>query len=147
MDRDFENLRSGQRQIRQPNCPDPLVWYEIASGELAPDPTQEYLLHATSCDYCGNLLSEAVSDLNDEPTPAEVKEIASLESSRPKWQRRLAQRITELLSDEAAARRLAAAGQDYVRTNQTPSRMVEAHLRLYRALTSKQQTLAFPAHA
>jgi CHAT domain-containing protein len=103
LDRDFEDLRSGQRHIRQPNCPDPLVWYEIASGELAPDPTQEYLQHATSCDYCGNLLSEAVSDLNDEPTPAEVKEIASLESSRPKWQRRLAQRITGTLAPDSGS--------------------------------------------
>ena len=100
MDRDFEDLRSGQRQIRQPNCPDPLVWYEIASGELAPEPTQVHLQHATSCDYCGNLLSEAVSDLNDEPTPAEVKEIASLQSARPKWQRRLAQRITGTLTPD-----------------------------------------------
>ena len=101
MDRDFEDLRSGQRHTRQPNCPDPLVWYEIASGELAPEPTQEHLQHATSCDYCGNLLSEAVSDLNDEPTLAEVKEIAALESSRPKWQRRLAQRITGTLPPDS----------------------------------------------
>jgi CHAT domain-containing protein len=103
LDRDFEDLRSGQRHTRQPNCPDPLVWYEIASGELAPDPTQEYLQHATSCDYCGNLLSEAVSDLNDEPTPAEVKEIASLESARPKWQRRLARRITGTLTPDSGS--------------------------------------------
>ena len=103
MDHDFEGLRSGQRQIRQPNCPDPLVWYEIASGELAPDPTQEHLQHATSCDYCGNLLSEAVSDLNDEPTPAEVKEIASLGSARPTWQRRLAQRITGTLTPDSGS--------------------------------------------
>jgi CHAT domain-containing protein/Flp pilus assembly protein TadD len=103
LDRDFEDLRSGQRQIRQPNCPDPLVWYEIASGELAPKPTQEYLQHATSCNYCGNLLSEAVSDLNDEPTPAEVKEIASLESARPKWQRRLAQRINGILTPDSGS--------------------------------------------
>ena len=103
MDRDFEDLRSGRRHTRQPNCPDPLVWYEIASGELAPEPTQEYLQHATNCDYCGNLLSEAVSDLNDEPTPAEVKEIASLESARPKWQRRLARRITGTLTPDSGS--------------------------------------------
>ncbi len=103
MDRDFEDLRSGQRQIRQPNCPDPLVWYEIASGELASEPTQEYLQHATSCDHCGNLLSKAVSDLNDEPTPAETKEIAALESARPKWQRRLAQRIAGTLTPDSGS--------------------------------------------
>jgi CHAT domain-containing protein/Flp pilus assembly protein TadD len=79
------------------------VWYEIASGELAPEPTQEYLHHVTGCDYCGNLLSEAVSDLNDEPTPAEVKEIASLQSARPKWQRRLAQRITGTLTSDSGS--------------------------------------------
>jgi CHAT domain-containing protein/Flp pilus assembly protein TadD len=101
LDRDFEDLRSGRRHTRQPNCPDPLVWYEIASGELAPEPTQEHLQHATNCDYCGNLLSEAVSDLNDEPTAVEVKEIASLESARPKWQRRLAQRITGTLTPDS----------------------------------------------
>jgi len=60
------------------------VWYEIASGELAPEPTQHYLQHATNCEYCGNLLGEAVSDLSDETTVAEAKEIAALESARPK---------------------------------------------------------------
>jgi len=79
------------------------VWYEIATGELAPEPTQESLQHATSCDHCGNLLSKAVSDLNDEPTPAETKEIAALESARPKWQRRLAQRIAGTLTPDSGS--------------------------------------------
>jgi CHAT domain-containing protein/Flp pilus assembly protein TadD len=78
----------------EPGCPAPLVWYEIASGELAPEPTQQYLQHATGCERCGSLLSDAVSDLREETTAAEAKQIASLESARPKWQRRLARRIT-----------------------------------------------------
>ncbi len=100
MDRDSESLGSGQRRIRRPDCPEPIVWYEVASGELAPEPTQEYLQHASGCDYCGGLLGEAVSDLNEETTAPEAKQIAGLESARPEWQRRLARRITGTITPD-----------------------------------------------
>lgn len=93
MERNFDSLAPGRR-IRQPDCPDPLVWYEIASGTLVAGPTQQHIQHATVCEYCGCLLAEAVSDLSDETTAAEAKEVAALTSARPSWQRRLAQRIT-----------------------------------------------------
>ena len=57
----------------------------------------------------------------------------------------LAQRITRLLADPAAARDLAAAGQAYLRTNNTPARMVAEHLKVYKQLTNRHQVLAFPA--
>jgi hypothetical protein len=100
LNRDFESVGRGRSES---DCPDPLVWYEIASGELASEPTQKYVHHATGCDYCGDLLSKAVSDLNDDTTPAEAKQIAALESSRPKWQRRLAQRIAGTLTSDSSS--------------------------------------------
>ncbi|HYK50366.1 MAG TPA: hypothetical protein VEU94_11630, partial [Terriglobales bacterium] len=100
---DFENAGSGKHQRPQPGCPAPLIWYEIASGELAPESTQEYLQHATGCDYCGGLLSNAVSDLREETTAAEARQIAALESARPDWQRRLARQITGKSSSEPHA--------------------------------------------
>ena len=59
----------------------------------------------------------------------------------------LAQRILKLISEPATARRLAGAGQEYVRANQSPAKMIDAHVQLYRAMTDKQRTLAFPSRA
>lgn len=59
----------------------------------------------------------------------------------------LAQRLSELISDPAASRRRAAAGQEFVRVNHSPANMIDAHVRLYRSMTDKQQTLAFPSRA
>jgi len=99
LNRDFESIGLG-RGI-QPDCPDPLVWYEIASGELAPEPTQKYVQHATDCEQCSGLFAGAVSDLSDETTAVEAKQIAALESARPKWQRRLAQRIAGTITPDS----------------------------------------------
>ncbi len=85
---------------RPSDCPDPIVWYEIAGGELADEPTQQFIRHATDCEHCGRLLCDAVSDLNVETTSAEAKQIAELESARPEWQDRLARRIAQTLAPE-----------------------------------------------
>ena len=92
MDRDFENSEPGKNRP-QPDCPEPIVWYEIAGGEMAAAQAQELLRHVSGCERCGALFREAVTDLNEESSAAEAKQIADLESARPEWQRRLAQRI------------------------------------------------------
>jgi CHAT domain-containing protein/tetratricopeptide (TPR) repeat protein len=93
LDRNSEDLGLGPRAVRSPDCPDPIVWYEVASGEADPESTARYVHHATGCGLCGVLLKEAVYDLTEETTAAERKQITELESARPGWQRRLARRI------------------------------------------------------
>jgi tetratricopeptide (TPR) repeat protein len=100
LDRDSENFGPGPSRNQPLDCPDPLVWYEIASGELADEPTQRFIQHATDCEHCGRLLGDAVSDLNKETTAAEAKQIADLESARPDWQHHLAHRIAGTLRPE-----------------------------------------------
>ena len=100
MDRDSENFGPGLNPNQPLDCPDPLVWYEIASGELAAEPTQRFIQHATDCEHCGRRLGDAVSDLNKETTAAEAKQIADLQSARPEWQQRLAHRIAGTLTPE-----------------------------------------------
>ncbi|MFY9561530.1 MAG: tetratricopeptide repeat protein [Terriglobales bacterium] len=103
MEREFDSLGSGRRKTRQPECPEPAVWFEIAGGVMAPEQAQEHLQHVSDCDYCGALLREAVSDLNEETTAAETKEIAALESAHPGWQRRLVQQITRSITHHPAS--------------------------------------------
>ncbi len=93
MDSDFENPGLGPHLSGPSNCPEPLIWYEIASGELSPELTQRHLQHATDCDACGELLEQAVYDLNEEPSASEARDITELQSAQPGWQRRLARRI------------------------------------------------------
>jgi CHAT domain-containing protein len=93
-DRQLENLRPEKPGPRQADCPEPAVWPAIAVGETPTEQALTHIRHASGCVHCGPLLREAVADLNEETTTAETKQIAALESARPEWQRRLAQRIT-----------------------------------------------------
>ncbi|MBI1740145.1 MAG: CHAT domain-containing protein [Candidatus Koribacter versatilis] len=102
MDRQFGISGSGQGSTRQPECPEPFVWYEIAGGTITPEQAQEYFQHVSGCNHCGALLQQAVSDLNEETTDSETNQIAALESARLEWQRRLARQITgRITSDDA----------------------------------------------
>jgi CHAT domain-containing protein len=91
--RDFDSMGSGRRNIRQPGCPEPTVWYEIAGGIMPPEQTREHFRHVSGCGACGALFRQAVLDLNEETTATEAGQIASLESATPEWQHRLAHRI------------------------------------------------------
>ena len=96
LDRQMKSMRPAESAPRQGDCPDPVVWREIAGGLTPPGETLIYLEHASRCDHCGPLLREAVaevSDLNGEITEAERTLIALLESARAEWQQRLAQQI------------------------------------------------------
>ncbi len=96
LDRQMKGMRPAESAPRQGDCPDPVVWREIAGGLTLPGETLIYLEHASRCDDCGPLLREAVaevSDLNGEITEAERTLIAILDSARAEWQQRLAQQI------------------------------------------------------
>jgi CHAT domain-containing protein/Flp pilus assembly protein TadD len=97
LDRQMKGIRPDESPPRHGDCPDPVVWREIAGGLTPPGETLIYLEHASRCDHCGPLLREAVaevSDLNGETTEAERTLIAILDSARAEWQQKLAQQIT-----------------------------------------------------
>jgi CHAT domain-containing protein/tetratricopeptide (TPR) repeat protein len=82
---------------RMGDCPEPDLWREIAGGLTPPEEMLGHIEHASRCNYCGALLRGAVAELNDlngEISDADRRQIATLESARAEWQRRLAQRIT-----------------------------------------------------
>lgn len=90
---------------RQASCPRPEVWREIAAGSTDPDLTLTCIEHASRCDTCGPLLRQAVAELSDlrpEMTEAERREISTLESAKPEWQMKLAQRIAGKLAPSPA---------------------------------------------
>jgi CHAT domain-containing protein/tetratricopeptide (TPR) repeat protein len=96
LDRQMKSMRSAESAPRQGDCPDPVVWREIAGGLTPPGERLIYLEHGSRCDLCGPMLREAVaevSDLNGEITEAERTLIAILDSARAEWQQRLAQQI------------------------------------------------------
>jgi CHAT domain-containing protein/tetratricopeptide (TPR) repeat protein len=89
--------RPPQSSQPEPGCPEPEKWRQIAGGFGDPDRTLTYVEHASRCDYCGPLLHKAVAgmvDLNQSLSDAEKKFLATLDSSDPRWQRKLAQQIT-----------------------------------------------------
>jgi CHAT domain-containing protein/tetratricopeptide (TPR) repeat protein len=94
----------------QGDCPVPATWRELAGGLTPPLQTLGYIEHASRCSSCGQLLRQAIVDLNGLSqglSEAEKKYIATLESSNPEWRQRLACRITGTLpSDRKSARGL-----------------------------------------
>ncbi len=97
VDIELKNLQTGAAAVQRSDCPGAEVWSEVAAGLTEQDQTLTYVEHASRCDHCGPLLRAAVvqmGSLNQELTEAEREQIAGLESARPEWQMRLAERIS-----------------------------------------------------
>jgi CHAT domain-containing protein/tetratricopeptide (TPR) repeat protein len=97
----WRNIRVSRLGSRKADCPAEEVWDQVAGGLVEPDQTLRYIEHASRCDHCGPLLRTAVEvfvdptlDLAKELSEAERTQIAGLESTRPEWQMRLAERIS-----------------------------------------------------
>jgi tetratricopeptide (TPR) repeat protein len=89
------NLRSLSIPVaseRTSDCPSEHKWLSLAAGiyseEVAP-----LLAHAADCDYCGGLLREVTDSLGSEPLAQEKSLVRQLVSSRPEWQRGLAEQL------------------------------------------------------
>jgi CHAT domain-containing protein/cytochrome c-type biogenesis protein CcmH/NrfG len=98
-----KSLRPTNSSQRQKDCPDAVVWREIAGGPTPATETLVRIKHASQCDHCGPLLRDAVTEfagLNAKLTEAERTHIESLESAHPEWQQRLAQRIAGALHSQ-----------------------------------------------
>ncbi len=103
LDRQLRSLRPATSDVQTGDCPSASVWREIAGGITPADQTLACVGHASRCDQCGPLLRDALAELtvlNRELSDRERNDIASLESARPQWQQRLAQRIAGTLHSE-----------------------------------------------
>jgi hypothetical protein len=74
-------------------CPDPARWLEVASGTESPEIGTGLTEHAAECAACASQLREAIRLMADEGDAEEDAVLAALESSRPDWQKEIAQRL------------------------------------------------------
>ncbi len=121
LDRQLLSVRPAKSEPRAVECPDTEVWRQIAGAPTPPAQTLVYVEHASRCNHCGPLLRESVAEfveLHREVTDAERRHLATLESSRPEWQQKLAQRISGTPS--SAPGRAAATGRSWWQTWRVP---------------------------
>jgi CHAT domain-containing protein len=79
--------------VRGSDCPPESTWLEVAAGTMPSGETAKYLEHVAVCDYCGKLMRRTAEDFADELTPGEETILASLQSTRPAWQERMARQM------------------------------------------------------
>ena len=77
----------------QSSCPDDATWMEIAAGVFPAERSGELLEHASGCARCARSLAESVRLLSTEQSEDEDAVIATLETSSPKVQRQIVQRL------------------------------------------------------
>ena len=73
-----------------PECIGDAEWQEVAAGLLPETKTRELMKHAAQCGHCGPLLKNAAEALVEEATPSEDALLASLQSARPEWRKKMA---------------------------------------------------------
>jgi tetratricopeptide (TPR) repeat protein len=101
----LERLVAGPRPTPGPNCPASIEWAELAAGLVGEGRRSELLAHASECDACGAVLGAAMSDFSMDLTEAEIGLLASLESSKPDWQRKMAKRMADISRERPAHNR------------------------------------------
>lgn len=74
-------------------CPDPARWLEVAAGTESPEIIAGLTEHAAECAACARQLREAIRVMAEEGDAAEDTFVAALDSSRPDWQKEMAQRL------------------------------------------------------
>ena len=89
----LNSLKVGGSVERSPDCPPEDTWLNVAAGTMPPGETAKYIEHAAVCDFCGRLMRRTTEDFGDELTPKEEMILASLETGKPEWQRRMAGRM------------------------------------------------------
>jgi tetratricopeptide (TPR) repeat protein len=92
----LKRLAAGPRPASGPGCPPPSEWAGLAAGLVSEGRRDELLAHAGTCDACGAVLRTVMNDFSMELTEAESSLLASLESSKPEWQRSMARRMADL---------------------------------------------------
>jgi tetratricopeptide (TPR) repeat protein len=82
-----------------PECRGDAEWLEVAAGLLPEAKTRELMKHAAQCGHCGPLLKNAAEALVDETTPSEEALLASLQSARPEWRKKMAATLRDSVRD------------------------------------------------
>jgi tetratricopeptide (TPR) repeat protein len=101
----LERLAGGPRPAPGPGCPLMTEWAGLAAGLVSEGRRDELLAHAGECDACGAVLRTVMNDFSMEFTEAETKLLASLESSKPEWQRKMARRMADASRERPASSR------------------------------------------
>jgi tetratricopeptide (TPR) repeat protein len=99
-------LAAGPRPAPGPKCPPATEWAELAAGLVSEGRKNELMAHAGGCDACGAVFGAVMSDFSNDLTDAEIGLLASLESSRPEWQRRMAKQMADISRDRPAHNRM-----------------------------------------
>ena len=91
-------VMSGQA-AKGSSCWEQSEWVRFAAGLLEEGEAKERMNHAAQCGHCGPLLKAAVMSLSDEATPDEEHLLASLGSSQPLWQQKMAEALEKRALD------------------------------------------------
>jgi CHAT domain-containing protein/cytochrome c-type biogenesis protein CcmH/NrfG len=84
-------------------CPPDDTWVRLAANLIEDDEAKSYVTHASTCDWCGPLLKEALEDLAQEMTPEEEEALAQLPTASLAWQRQMANKLAEIAGDSTRA--------------------------------------------
>jgi tetratricopeptide (TPR) repeat protein len=110
--RAHRSVQAGLRSLATPvsskrtsDCPAEEKWLNLAVGRLPAAESSPLLEHASSCDYCGQLLREASEDLDSELLVEDKQFVATLSSAGVEWQRNLAQRLEKAAGARAGKNR------------------------------------------
>jgi hypothetical protein len=86
-------------------CPEPSRWLQVAAGTESRDVSAKLLEHAAGCAVCASQLREAIWIMADEEEPVENGFVMQLKSSRPDWEKDLAQRLSSVAAPSRAEHR------------------------------------------
>jgi hypothetical protein len=78
---------------RRPNCPDDEVLQELAAGILSPAMAQQTMQHVARCKTCGAALRRYIQEFSSEQSPEDIAILNQLQSSKPRWQKRLVRKL------------------------------------------------------
>ena len=78
------------------NCPDDEVLQEIAAGISSPELAAQIMPHVARCQICGPAFRRYLQEFSDETSPENARILAHLQSSKPKWQRKLVRQAIKL---------------------------------------------------
>jgi len=90
---EISNLGGRTKVPPGPDCMPESEWLEVAAGLRPEAKTKELMKHASQCEHCGPLLKSAAETLADDTTPNEEALLASLDSARPEWQKKMVAKL------------------------------------------------------
>ena len=90
IDRILRNIGETSPSEVSGDCPSEQSLHELAAGVSDAGEAERVSQHSATCDHCGPLLRQAIEVFEKAETEEEERMFASLKTSQPEWQRRLA---------------------------------------------------------